>query len=335
MMTILTAATFLFFLLTAPGHGADADGQQRLLIEAARKDAKMIFYTSVETEFARALTSGFEAKYPFIKTDIFRSTHDKILSRMNIERQTSTYVADVVSVGEFETYHMQKKGFLQPYKSPNAAVYPEGFKDPAGYWTDLYDNLIVSAFNTNRVKRDELPKRWDDLLHPRWKGRMVLDQNEDRWFANTLHVMGEKRGLEFMQALAKQEVAIRSGRSLITQLLSAGEFDFQIVAYWYRPYLMKKQGAPVDWIGLEPAIVAMHPISIVEKAPHSSAARLFIDFALSDEGQKIFLKRGREPAMPGLRPEGYPSHLKMLPSRVQLAEKLDDYSRQYRALFVR
>ena len=104
----------------------------------------MIFYTSVETEFARSLTSAFEAKYPFIKTDIFRSTHDKIFSRMNIERQTNTYVADVVSVGEFETYHMQKKGFLAPYKSPYAAVYSEGFKDPNGYWTDLYDNLIVT-----------------------------------------------------------------------------------------------------------------------------------------------------------------------------------------------
>jgi iron(III) transport system substrate-binding protein len=335
MMTVLTVAMMFFLSLSAPSRAADADGQQRLLIESARKEAKMIFYTSVETEFARSLTSAFESKYPFIKTDIFRSTHDKILSRMNIERQTSTYVADVVSVGEFETYHMQKKGFLQPYKSPNAAVYPEGFKDPNGYWTDLYDNLIVTAYNTNRVKRDELPKRWEDLLHPRWKGRMVLDQNEDRWFANMIHFMGEKRGIEFMQALAKQEVAIRSGRSLITQLLSAGEFDLQIVAYWYRPYLMKKQGAPVDWLGLEPAIVALHPISIVERAPHSSAARLFIDFALSDEGQRVFLKRGREPAMPGLRPEGYPSQLKMFPSRVQLAEKLDDYSRQYRALFVR
>ena len=330
------AAVFLLLLTTNDvSRAAEADGLQRTLVEAARKEGKMIFYTSVETEFARSLTGAFEAKYPFIKTDIFRSTHDKIFSRMNIERQTSTYVADVVSVGEFETYHMQKKGFLQPYKSPHAAVYPEGFKDPNGYWTDLYDNLIVTAYNTHRVKRDELPKRWEDLLQPRWKGRMVLDQNEDRWFANMIHFMGEKKGMEFMQTLAKQEVAIRGGRSLITQLLSAGEFDLQIVAYWYRPYLMKKQGAPVDWLGLEPAIVALHPISIVERAPHSSAARLFIDFALSEEGQRVFLKRGREPAMPGLRPEGYPSHLKMFPSRVQLAEKLDDYSRQYRALFVR
>jgi len=323
-----------FLILSSDVFGAEPATQQRQLVEAARKEAKMVFYTSVETEFARSLTAAFEAKYPFIKTDIFRSTHDKIFSRMNVERQTSTYTADVMSVGEFETYQMQKKGFIAPYKSPSAASYPEGFKDPNGNWTDLYDNLIATAYNTTRVKRDEIPKRYEDLLQPRWKGRMVLDQNEDRWFANMLYLMGEKKGMEFMQALAKQQVAIRSGRSLVTQLLAAGEFDLQIVAYWYRPQLMKKQGAPVDWVVFEPAIVALHPISMIQKAPHPNAGKLFIDFALSDEGQKIFIQRGRESAKPGLKPEGYPANLKVAPSRVQLAEKLEEYSRQYRNMFV-
>jgi iron(III) transport system substrate-binding protein len=327
----------LLFLcvLGTPLHGADGDLQQRQLIEAAKKEGKLVFYTSVETEFARSLAAAFEAKYSFIKTDIFRSTHDKIVSRMNVERKTGTYTADTMSVGEFETYHMQKMGFITPYKSPFAATYPEGFKDPNGYWTDLYDNLIVMAYNTKRVKRDELPKRYEDLLHSRWKGRMVLDQNEDRWFANMLYLMGEQKGMEFMQALAKQEVSIRSGRGMVTQLLGAGEYDLQIVAYWYRPHLMKKQGAPVDWIAFEPAIVATHPISVVNRAPHLNAAKLFIDFAISDEGQKIFVQRGRESAKPGLKPEGYPGHLKVIPSRVQLAEKLEEYSRRYRELFVR
>jgi ABC-type Fe3+ transport system substrate-binding protein len=94
-----------------------------------------------------------------------------------------------------------------------------------------------------------------------------------------------------MQMLAKREVAIRSGRSLVTQLLGAGEYDLQIVAYWYRSQLMKRQGAPVDWIAFEPAIIATHTISTVDKAPHLNAAKLFIDFALSDEGQKIFVQR--------------------------------------------
>lgn len=337
MFPIITLPVLIAFLLLLceSGFGAEGDAQQRQLIEGARKEGKLVFYTSVETEFARSLSLAFEAKYPFIKTDIFRSTHDKILSRMNVERKTGTYTADNISVGEFETYHMQKLGFITPYKSPFADAYPEGFKDPNGYWTDLYDNLIVAAYNTQRVKRDELPKRYDDLLHPRWKSRMVLDQNEDRWFANMLYLLGEQRGMEFMQTLAKQDIAIRSGRSLATQLLGAGEFDLQIVAYWYRPHLMKRQGAPVDWIAFEPAIVATHPISVVNRAPHLNAAKLFIDFAISDEGQRIFVQRGRESAKPGLKPEGYPSHLKVFPSRVQLAEKLEEYSRRYRELFVR
>jgi iron(III) transport system substrate-binding protein len=337
MITNVIVWVFLCFLwlYDLPAFGAEPDGRQQQLIEGAKKEGKMVFYTSVETEFARALTSGFEAKYPFIRTDIYRSTHAKILSRMNVERKTGTYNADAVSVGEFETYHMQKMGFITPYKSPSAADYPEGFKDPNGYWADLYDNLIVTAYNTTRVKRDELPKRYEDLLRPRWKGRMVFDENEDRWFANMLYLIGEKKGMELMHGLAQQQVAIRRGRSLVTQLLSAGEYDLQIVAYWYKPHLMKKQGAPVDWVSLEPALVALHPISIVNRAPHPHAAKLFIDFVLSEEGQKIFVQRGRESARTGMKPDGYPAHLKVFPSRVQLAEKLADYNRRFEAMFVR
>lgn len=316
-------------------EGAEADPRSAALVEGAKKEGKMVFYTSVETEFARLLTSGFEAKYPFIKTDIFRSSHERIFSRLNIERKTGSFAADVLSVGEFETYHMKKRGLITAYKSRSAAVYPEGFKDPDGYWTDFYDNLIVAAYNTTRVKRDELPKSYEDLLHPRWRRRMVLEKNEDRWFANMLYLMGEKKGMEFMQALAKQDVAIRSGRSLITQLLAAGEFDLQIVAYWYRPYLLKKQGAPVDWFALEPALAALHPITIIDRAPHLNAAKLFIDYVLSEEGQRLLASQGREPARPGIRPEGYPAHLKIIPSRVELAEKLAEYTRRYEALFVK
>jgi iron(III) transport system substrate-binding protein len=332
MLTIVSLVFIIFLSQSAQGAEVDA---QRQLIEGAKKEGKLVFYTSVETEFARVLTSGFEAKYPFVKTDIFRSSHDRIFSRLNVERKAGTFAADVLSVGEFETYHMQKRGLLTPYKASSAAVYPEGFKDADGYWTDFYDNLIVSAYNTSRVKREELPKSYQELLHPRWRRRMVLDRNEDRWFANMLYRLGEKKGMEFMLALAKQEVAIRSGRSLITQLMAAGEFDLQIVAYWYRPYLMKKQGAPVDWVSLEPAFVALHPISIVERAPHLNAAKLFVEYVLSEDGQRSLAQRGREPARPGIRPEGYPNDLKVVPSRVELAEKLADYTRRFESLFVK
>src|ERR1700704_2069493 len=91
---------FCFLLLTDWNRmacGAEADSRSPALVEGAKKVGKMVFYTSVETEFARSLTAAFEAKYPFIKTDIFRSTHEKVLSRMNVERQTGTFTSDVVS----------------------------------------------------------------------------------------------------------------------------------------------------------------------------------------------------------------------------------------------
>src|SRR5215831_17914883 len=103
-MKYIMLSLLVFLMASASVRGAESDGSA----EGAKKEGKMVFYTSVETEFAGALTRAFEAKYPFIKTDIFRSTHEKILSRMNLERQTGTYTADTVSVGEFETYHMQK-----------------------------------------------------------------------------------------------------------------------------------------------------------------------------------------------------------------------------------
>lgn len=334
MFDKLAVCLLIASLLGSVAYGANSDSERRL-IEGAQKEGKMVFYTSVSTEYARALTLGFERKYPFIKTDIFRSGHEKILSRLNVEQKTGRFTADVVSVGEFEAYHLRKMGLIAPYKSPSAAAFPEGFKDPEGYWTDLYDNLIVMAYNTQKVKRDEVPKRYEDLLHPRWKGRMGLDTHDERWFANMLYLMGEDKGMALMEGLAKQEISMRRGRTLNTQLLLAGEFDLQITAYWYRVHLLKQSGAPIDWVAVEPVIVALHPISLAAQAPHPNAARLFIDYVLSSEGQEVFAKKGRVAARPGIKPQGFPGHLRFAPSRVELAEKLEDYTRRFESLFVR
>lgn len=102
MIRILAISIAIALCFSGNSFSADPE-PQRALIDGAKKEGKMVFYTSVETEFARALTTAFEAKYLFIKTDVFRSTHDKIVSRMTIERKAGTYATDTISVGEFET----------------------------------------------------------------------------------------------------------------------------------------------------------------------------------------------------------------------------------------
>ena len=165
---------------------------------------------------------------------------------------------------------------------------------------------------------------------------MVLDQNEDRWFANTLYLMGEQKGMEFMQALAKQEVSIRSGRGMVTQLLGAGEYDLQIAAYWYRPYLMKKQGAPVDWIAFEPAIVATHPISVVESSAPSQRGKTFHRFRHLRRRTKDLRTKGRElPPEPGLKTrKAIPASSKFFRVACNSPRTKKIMSRRYRELFV-
>src|SRR5438132_11553779 len=100
-------------------------------------------------------------------------------------------------------------------------------------------------------------------------------------------------------------------------------------------FWLREKGVPVDWVVSEPVSVATHPRSVVHRAFHPNAAKLFIDFVLYEEGKKIFVQRGRESARTGLKPEGYPSNLKLAPSRMQLAEKLAEYTRRYESLFVK
>lgn len=332
---ILCRAAPLVLVSWVSLHGAELGDHERKLVEGAKREGRMVYYSSMSIEDARLFTQGFEKKYPFIKTDIFRSGHEKILSRLTVEHKVGRPAADAVTVGEFETFHIKKLGLTASYRSPQSAAYPEGLKDPEGYWTDVYHTLIVIAYNSRRVSAEEVPRRYEDLLHSRWKGRMALDHNEDRWFSNLLHQMGREKGLEFMRALTRQDVYVRRGRSLITQLLIAGEFDLQITAYWYRVHRLMQSGAPIRWVAVEPVIVGLHPISLVANGPHPHAGRLFIDYVLSEEGQKRFARHGRESARPGIKPEGFPAHLRLLPSRSELAEKLEENNRLFESFFLR
>lgn len=341
-----TQCTFLFILLFGgllwSGDGLSAerlkpgnlDKHKRALVKKAEKEGALVYYTSMGLDYARSLTRGFEMKYSFVKANIFRSGHEKLLSRLSIEQKAGRYTADVVTVGEFETFHLKKRGLTTAYRSPEAASFSEGFKDPEGYWTDVYDNLIVIAYNTEKVKPEEVPHGYADLLHPRWRERMAIDTRDTRWFSNMLYLMGEKKGLKFMRELAKQNLHMRRGRTLITQLLLAGEFDLQITAYWYRAHTYMQSGAPIRWVAIEPVIMALHPIAVVANAPHPNTARLFIDYVLSKEGQDLFSRKGRVSARPGIKPEGFPARLRLHPSRLKLAAKLEENNRLFRSIFL-
>ena len=328
-------ALFWIVFCSAMANAAESEDRKKL-VDLAQKEASLVFYTSMDASDARSLTQAFQQKYPGIKTDFYRAGREAVFSRFALEQKAGRYVTDVVSVGEFHILEMKKQGLITGYLSPEMQSFSPDCKDPQGYWTCVYLTVGVLAYNTKRVKAEELPRRYEDLLNPKWKKRMALDANEERWVPGLMQVMGREKAVNFLKALAQQEIYIRRGRSLLTQLLLAGEFDVQIVSYWHEVNRLMKNRAPIGWVGIEPAITGAPQISLVTKAPHANAARLFIDFVLSTEGQNIMVKLGRVAARPGIKPEGYPEKLKLfLPNAEQVADQLEENHKLYDSLFLK
>jgi iron(III) transport system substrate-binding protein len=332
---LIAAAPLCVLLYVAIIAAAEVEDRKGL-VEAAQREGALVFYTSMDAGDARSLTEVFQKKYPFIKTDVFRGGREAVFSRFALEQKAGRYVTDVVSVGEFHILEMKRRALINRYASPEAQAFPQDFRDPQGYWTCVYLTVSVLAYNTNRVKAEESPRRYEDLLNPKWKKRMALDANEERWVPGLIQTMGREKAVNFLKALAQQEVYIRRGRSLLTQLLLAGEFDVQIVAYWHEVNRLMKQKGPIGWVGIEPAVTGAPQLALVSKAPHPNAARLFIDFVLSAEGQGTIAKLGRVAARQGVKPEGYPDNLKLfLPNAELVAAQLEENHKLYESLFLK
>jgi iron(III) transport system substrate-binding protein len=305
---------------------------QAQLMETAKKEGKVVWYTSMGVDDAQPFSVAFSKKYPFIRVEVVRASSEKLLNRLMTEVRAGRYLFDVVTLSGFEAHIAQKQGFLGKYVSPESKVYPKGFKDPEGYWTDIWDNYYAVGYNTSLVKRGEAPKSWQDLLNPKWKGKFGMDEEEYEWYAGMLEAMGEEKAKAFMRALAKQDLQWRRGHNLLAQLLVAGEFPLAM-SYAHRVDQQKKKGAPVEWITTtDPIIVSIHPTGIGAKAEHPNAAKLFIDFSISLEGQKLIRSFNRTPAHPDLAGSAG-GKLPLFPVAPSVADRYKKYIDEFRQIF--
>jgi len=276
--------TFLLFPLSE-ALAAQPGESSAQLVEGAKTEGKLVWYTTMTSGEAYELLERFRGKYPFISTDVVKLSSEKVLQRILTETQAKKYLFDVAATGA-EGILLKRKGILGRYASPEMEFFPEGFKDPEGCWADLYLNLNVIGYNTKLVSPKDAPKAYADLLDPRWKGAIGMDNDGFEWMAGVIKAMGEEKGMEFMRNLSKQNIQVRPGRTLNAQLVVAGELSAALV-YNNRVEELKEKGAPIDWTGLDLVIPEVHPIGMSAHAPHPNAAKLFIDYALSREGQQV------------------------------------------------
>ena len=300
---LLVAGAVAFVgMIWAPAYAADAptsaaiatytgaDRMQRL-IDGAKKEGEITIYTSAPTDDMLAVTTAFEKKYG-IKAKVWRASSEKVLGRGITESRGNRFDADVYETNgpELEALHREK--LLQAVKSPHLAdLIPQAIL-PHGEWVSTRINIFSAAYNPKLIKKDELPKTYQDLLNPKWKGKLGIEAEDADWFAGVIADLGEEAGLKlFREIVAANGLSVRKGHTLLTNLVASGEVPLALTVYNYKAEQLKNKGAPIDWFVIgKNAIARPNGIGVARKSPHPHAAVLFYEFCITD-AQQIFLQR--------------------------------------------
>ena len=255
--------------------------------DKAKGEGKVVFYTTANTSDTKAMADSFKKLYPKIDVQFDRTSDSQLMEKILNEARAGKPLWDVVSTTGFYGYLLKKRGLLAPYDSPERKFFRDGFKDPQGSWTSTYTTYAVFGFNTRLVSKANASRSHEDLLKPFWKGQVGIEGRAYEWFTATISGMGKEKGLRFMRALAAQKPELRIGRTLLAQLVAAGEFNGTLTAYMHNFDTLKASGAPVEWVPLAPSFANLHPVALSAKSPHPNAGKLFIDFMLSQRGQEV------------------------------------------------
>ena len=299
---------FALIICLAPGPAALAqnllryEGADRVekALPAARKEGSLTLYTSFAEKDLPPLLDAFEKRYG-IKVRVWRSASENVLQRTVTEARAGRHEVDAVHSSAIEMEALYREGILQPVAPPHGAKLLQGALRPHRGWIATYLSFWVQAYNTNLVRREELPRRFEDLLDPRWKGKLGIEARVSDWYAALVTDMGEEKGIRFFRELvAKNGISVRGGHTLLNNLVIAGDVPLALTMYQYIVEGAKRKGAPVDWIVLEPAIGRMSGVGIARHAAHPNAALLFYEFMLSPPAQQVLLSRDYVPTLASL-----------------------------------
>ena len=273
-------------------HGAD---REQRLVEGARREGSVSFYTSMATTESMPLGQAFEKKYG-VKVELWRATSDKVVQRAITEARGHRYTLDFVETNGPELEMLAREKLLSEFHSPYVADLPAAAVPVHRLWVSDRLNVFVVAYNTNKVRREELPKSFEGFLDAKWKGRIGLEATDAEWLATIVKLWGPDRGMAFFRKLADMRPDIRKGHVLFSELVAAGEVPVGLTIYSSNAESMKRRGGPIDWVPVEPVVVRPQAIGVAKNAPHPHAALLLADFILSPEGQALLLSMGRVPA---------------------------------------
>ena len=300
-MRIIAAALAAATLASSGAFGAD-----QALIDAAKKEGEVNWYTtSIVDQFVRPAAQAFEKKYG-VKVNFIRSNAVEIELRVTNEAKAGRVQADLVD-GTTTSITLKKLNLVEKW-TPNVDL-PDRYKDPEGYWMASQEYVLMPGYNTDMIPKGQEPKSWQDLLDPKWKGKMVWNTTPSSsagqgFVGLVLLEMGEEKGRAYLEKLAKQDiVGMKAAARQVLDQVVAGEYPIALQIFHNHTTISQARGAPVYFLKAEPGLGVVLPMSLIKNPLHPNAGKLLFEFILSEEGQKLMADSGELPVLPSVPPK--------------------------------
>src|SRR5437879_6119318 len=270
------------------------DRQQRL-IEGARKEGSLLFYATFPIEYADQLIEPFRSKYG-IKVEYWRARSEIVLRKVITEARAGGPSVDVIAIISPQEEALRRENLLQEIRSPYHKDLAPSTVPAHHEWVATLHHVFVQAYNTDEVRKEDLPKTYRDLLAPKWKGKLAIEGDDHEWVSSVIADMGGADGVKFFRDLvASNGLSVRSGHPLLTNLVASGEVPLALTVFQYSVEQEEKEGSPIDWFAIEPAVSITNAIGVARRAPHPHAALLFYDYIIGAEGQRMLARIGYVP----------------------------------------
>src|SRR5437588_2285600 len=307
------------------------DRTQRL-VAGAKKEGTLTIYTSATVDDMAVLTAAFEKKYG-IKPLVWRASSENIIQRASTEARGGRFDVDVFETDGVAMEAIHREKLLQEVRSPYIGDLIPAATPAHKEWIGDRVQIFTAAYNTRLVKTADLPKRYEDLLDPKWKGKLGIEANDHDWLSAIVTEMGEAKGLKlFRDIVAKNGLSVRKGHTLLANLVVSGEVPLALTTYLYKVQQFKNDGAPIDWLALPPEIARSQGTGLARKSPHPHAGVLFMDFLLSD-AQSILATRDFIPTNVKLKPLPEGLALKFV-DPAKLLDENDKWDKLYKDIFI-
>jgi iron(III) transport system substrate-binding protein len=276
-----------------PMHFTGPDREAKLLA-GAKKEGTLTVYSSAVLEDMNAVILGFQKKYG-VKATLWRGGSEEVLQRTVTEARGNRFDVDVVETASPQIEGIVRERLLADVTTPVAADIMPDAKITGRPWIPARLVVMTGAYNTRLIKPADLPKTYDDLVNPKWKGKLGIESDDNNWLMAMAGVMGEERAVKLLRDIVvKNGISVRKGHTLMANMVVSGEVPIALTIYHHEVEPMKRAGAPIAELDLAPEIAFVTGAAVARRAPHPNAAMLFLDYLLS-EGQQILAARGTLP----------------------------------------